>query len=177
MKKNVIYLIVLICTTFHNIGFAQKRLLTDHEQTAFTTFNNLIQFVSEHPHNKAELNILFDKFIYFDYVLKDSSKMQTQRRVQLFDDLFLVFRSAIDSIGERNIDALPIRFFQDDSIVYAPFTRELKENVPNIFVYFNKQYPNKPIGFILFEEKTHKILSWILINQGGKHYFLTFNLL
>ena len=46
----------------------------------------------------------------------------------------------------------------------------------NVFAYFRKEEPENPLGVLLFESETDKLAAWIMINQGGYGYFLTFNL-
>lgn len=42
----------------------------------------------------------------------------------------------------------------------------------NILVVFKKNLPQEPVHYVLFDGPTGKIVSWILVNQGGLHYFL-----
>jgi hypothetical protein len=46
----------------------------------------------------------------------------------------------------------------------------------NVFAYYRKDEPENPLGTLLFESGTDKLAAWIMINQGGYKYFLTFNL-
>jgi uncharacterized membrane protein YvbJ len=79
-------------------------------------------------------------------------------------------------VGLINLGAKPVRFFKHDKEFYKPFTQEIKDLASMTLVYFDKRRPDEPLGTLLFEQKTHKLGAWILINQGGYHYFLTFNL-
>ena len=46
----------------------------------------------------------------------------------------------------------------------------------NVFVWFKKEDPEEPLGTLLLEPQTNKLLAWIMIDQGGYKYFLIFNL-
>ena len=177
MKKIFqIYFCLLTTMFFYNNNFAQTKQLQESETANFKTLKGLVNFIHKKSYSVSKRNILFDKYILFDYVLNDTSKERIDNRVALFDGLFSKFQHFIDSAGLNNLDALPIRFFKDDP-QYKPFTEELKEVGPNTFAFFNKNSPSLPLGLILFDEKTHKIVSWIMIDQGGYKYFLTFNML
>ena len=83
----------------------------------------------------------------------------------------------VDSVGMENLDAAPTRLFKADKNFFKPFeSEELKDLLPFTLTYYDKNTPEKPIGVLLFEPKTHKLLAWILLNQGGYYYFLTFNM-
>jgi hypothetical protein len=42
----------------------------------------------------------------------------------------------------------------------------------NTMVVFAKDDPDTPVWYVLFDEATGRIASWVLVNQGGLHYFL-----
>ncbi|MDI9363778.1 MAG: hypothetical protein QM541_02415 [Flavobacterium sp.] len=161
---------------FNSTNFAQSKLLSQSEKASYSTLSDLAKFIERKPYQISERDTLFEKFIYFDYILKDTLKDRVNKRIEIFDGLFINLQHFVDSVGVKNLDALSIRFFKNDIAFYKPFTEELKEAAPNTFAYFNKTNPNKPLGVILFEPKTHKIVAWIIIDQGGYKYFLTFNL-
>ncbi len=106
--------------------------------------------------------------------------------MERFNYLIHIFKREIDSIGIENMDAKPLWFYKGGSIYNAlvtdnTFTKidrtKSKSSDANIFSYFKKSQPEKPIGALLFDSETNKLLSWIVLNQGGYRYFLTFNLL
>lgn len=47
----------------------------------------------------------------------------------------------------------------------------------NVFAYYRKDKPDNPLGVLWFDPKNNKLVSWIVINQCGYRYFLTFNML
>jgi hypothetical protein len=84
----------------------------------------------------------------------------------------------LDSVGIKNLDARPVRFYKNNSRVYEPFTKDdLVAAAPNSFAWYNKNDPEHPLGYLWFDDVNYKLISWILIDQGGTHYFLVFNLL
>ncbi|MDJ1484211.1 hypothetical protein QNI16_27175 [Cytophagaceae bacterium YF14B1] len=49
-----------------------------------------------------------------------------------------------------------------------------QKQLQNTLIAFKKDQVDTPIQYFLFDEKTGKITSWILIKQGDLHYFLRF---
>ena len=77
----------------------------------------------------------------------------------------------------ENLDAKPVRFYRGHEI-HKPFEKALQNLEPNVFVYFVKGKEEDPLGYLLFEEDSKKLASWILLKQGSSGwFFLTFNLL
>ncbi|WP_293297902.1 hypothetical protein [Allomuricauda sp.] len=126
---------------------------------------------------KISKDTLFDKYIFFDNVLDDTNSERKKRRIRAFDTIFHHIPSTIDSIGIENLDAKPIRFFKTHKI-YEPFEKNLKGFEKDVLVYYLKDDAENPLGYLLFEENSSKLASWILLNQGDQGwFFLTFNLL
>jgi len=169
---SIFLVLAILCNNKTSAQSMQK-----DEIACYKTLNDLVKFVDQKPYHISQRDTILSKFIYFDYISKDTLKERVNNRIAVFDGLFNNLHYFIDSVGSKNLDALPVRFFKNDTSFYKPFTEELKDAEPNAFAYFNKRSPHKPLGVILFEPKTHKLLSWIVIDQGGYKYFLTFNLL
>ncbi|MFK7749720.1 MAG: hypothetical protein AB8B65_15085 [Kordia sp.] len=159
---------------------------TETEKAQYKSLYELANYIYKKEKKAISKDTLFSKHIYFDYVLKDTIAKRKEGRIKKFDTLFYYFRQRVDSIGLENLDAKPIRFYKNHEI-YKPFKEELskqtvggKKMVPksdNVFVYFRKEEPDKPLGRLLFDPNTHKLVAWVMLNQGGHNFFLTFNLL
>ena len=178
----VMLLVTFICSaqnnTFEN--------WTENEKSQYLKLHELARYVS--GKQKAEIlkDTLFDKFVYFDYVINDTDVERRERRYAIFDTVFYRFRKIIDTISISNFEAKPIRFYKDHEI-YKPFDEEIaKEAITgdkmytqssNVFAYYRKNEPENPLGTLLFEPETSKLIAWIMIDQGGYMYFLIFNLL
>lgn len=156
-----------------NIKFADW---TENEKANYVKLTELAQYVNGKEKKEISKELLFEKFVLFDYVLNDTLESRKENRIKTFDTLFYYFRKPINSTGIKNLDAKPIRFYKTYEI-YKPFEKQLAKLEPNVFVYFEKNNPEIPKGTLLFDPKTNKLVAWILINQGGYKYFLTFNLL
>lgn len=117
------------------------------------------------------------KYVNLDYIENDSSGQRRQARLQKLGTLIRAFKKYLDSVGLEHLDAQPVRFYQQNGSIYQPFARELKNQAGETFAYYNKSDPGQPCGFLLFDPGTGKLLSWLLIDQGGYRYFLTMNLL
>lgn len=158
---------------------------TANELTQYKTLQKLGSYVHKKEKNELSRDTLFTKYIYFDYLLKDPDTARKERRVEAFDTIFEFFRQTVNKIGLENLDAKPIRFYKNHEI-YKPFDKNVaKESInnekmyaddQNVFVWFKKENPENPLGTLLFEPQTNKLLTWIMIDQGGYKYFLLFNL-
>jgi len=174
MKKIIIgILISIIFTSCENENkFADW---TEKEQSQYQNLAKLAEYVNGKDTTEISKDLLFDKFIEFDYVLNDTSETRIKKRLKTFDELFVYFRKPIDSLGIENLDAKPIRFFKEHEI-YEPFKKQLAEIEPNVFAYFEKDKPEIPKGTLWFDQDSDKLVAWILLNQGGTRYFLTLSL-
>jgi len=172
MKK--VLILFLIFNSY--ITFAQNEKWNDKEKLMYAKLEGLAKYIN--GKNKAAISkdTLFEKYIEFNYVLSDTLETRKKNRIQSFDTLFYYFRKKIDSLGIENIDAKPIRFYKDNKI-HEPFEKELDKIKSNVFAYYEKDKPEIPKGTLWFDEKSNKLIAWILLNQGGYSYFLSFNLL
>lgn len=159
-------------------SFGQSNALTKDEQEFYRTMKSLCEHFKGKTYDTTQRSFVFKEFVYFDNILADSSKTRIEERIKMFDGLFYNMTHFIDSVGLDNLEAKPTTFFKENKTFFKPFDKgaELNELLPLTLTYFDKRRPNEPIGTLLFEPKTHKLLAWIIINQGGYRYFLTFNL-
>jgi hypothetical protein len=142
-----------------------------------TAISELCSYLVEHKQNIDIRNPDIQKYILLDYVLNDSSKFRKEKRVSQINELLNKFTHFVDSAGVANLDAAPVRFYKSDTGFYRPFNANLQEAAPVSFAYFSKSNEKKPLGYLLFDEKTHKLIAWIMINQGGYYYYLEFTLI
>ena len=129
--------------------------------------------MAEYNNNKDKADIskdtLLNKYIYMDM---DTLKYKgTIYDMANMDTIFSLIPHAIRKNGGiENLDEKPIRFYKDHE-VYRPFVRALKDAVPFVLVYYRKERPDEPLGTLLFDPKTRKLASWILISQGGSGWY------
>ncbi len=169
-----IILIVLPVTTF-----SQSADWTVNEKGNYQNIRSICEYYQHRTYDSTQRNFVFDKFVYFDNILNDTSVQRMQSRLPKFDGFFSLLLHFVDSVGIENLDAKPTRYFKSHEKYFLPFSsgRELQEVLPNCLTYFDKRRPDVPLGTLLFEERTHKIYAWILLSQADYYYFLTFNLL
>lgn len=169
-------LLFLILTTS---SFAQKKGWTKDEEQFYVKMKSLCEYFKGKTYDTTQRDFVFKEFVYFDNILADTSKTRIEKRIKWFDGLFYQMTHFVDSVGLENLEAKPTNFFKDNKAFYEHYDigGELNELLPLTLTYFDKRRPNEPIGTLLFELKTHKLLAWAIINQGGYRYFLTFNLL
>lgn len=185
MKNKVLTIIFLLSIS---LCFGQKNkneVWSENEKSQYSTLTKLANYVYGKKSLEISNQILYDEYIYFDYVLKDTVTKRREERLSKFDTIFSFFKKKIDSIGVSNLDAKPVRFYKEHKI-YEPFDEKIaKKSIAgekmytknqNVFAYYRKDDPENPLGVLLFEPNTNKLASWIMINQGGYKYFLLFNL-
>jgi hypothetical protein len=158
--------------------YAQAKDWTKDEEQYYKTIKSLFEYFKGRTYDTTQRDYVFDHFVFFDNNLNDSSKSRLQERLILFDTLFIQMTHFVDSVGIGNLEAKPTYLFRRNKSFFTPYEEggELNKYLPLTLTYYDKRRPNKPIGTLLFEQKTHKLLAWIIINQGGHRYFLTFNL-
>jgi hypothetical protein len=173
MKKLALFILIIL-----NIlpAFSQKmNSFSPKEKEYYNTIKGFCDYLEKNPHALEKRDTIFKSWVLFDYVLADTSESRKDLRIRQMDQLLAVFKHFIDSAGADNLDAAPIRYYKDSKEFFKPFAENLAEQVPVTFAYYDKNNPQHPIGYLLFDEKTGKLVSWVLINQGGHYYFLTFN--
>jgi hypothetical protein len=183
--KNTLLILVLLLNITLCFGQKNKEIWTKNEKYQYATLTKLAKYVYGKKSSEVSNQTLYDKYIYFDYVLKDTVKNRREERLSKFDTIFSFFKKKVDSIGVSNLDAKPVRFYKEHKI-YDPFDdKNAKESISgekmytknqNVFAYYRKDEPENPLGVLVFEPSTNKLASWIMIDQGGYKYFLLFNL-
>ncbi|WP_128759954.1 hypothetical protein [Leeuwenhoekiella aestuarii] len=186
MRRILIGLILLSTSS----GIGQNNSMenwTKNDKDQYSKLKKLANYIYKKEKSEISKDSLFENYIYFDNVLNDTVTKRREKRVAAFDTLFYYFRKTVDSIGVANMDAKPVRFYKNHKI-YEPFDKEKSKHKTvggekmyakddNVFAYYRKEEPENPLGVLLFEPKSDKLGAWIMINQGGYKYFLTFSLL
>lgn len=174
MKKFISLSLILILSI---PCLAQTEKFTIDEEKYYKTTAALFQYFKNKKYDTIQREIVFKQFIYFDNIRADTSKKTILNKIKFFEEYFPKMLHYVDSVGIDNLDAAPTRLFKGNKDFFKPFeSDELKDLVPFTLTYYNKKKPTEPIGVLLFEPTTHKLLTWILLSQGGYYYFLTFNL-
>ncbi len=188
MKTKIRKIVIATLFVTSSFSFGQKistENWTENEKNQYSKLIELANYVYKKEKTEISKDSLFKKYIYFDYVLNDTVSARKEKRLVAFDTIFYPFRKNLDSLGIKSLDAKPVRFYKNHKI-YEPFKEEIaKETISgekmftkdsNVFAYYKKEDPENPLGTLLFETKTNKLVSWIMMDQGGYIYFLTFNL-
>jgi hypothetical protein len=173
--KRIIPLVILILMSSLVKAQENKNTWTDAEKKYYEVLNNFCQYLKSN--NEYSRDLIFERFVEFDYVLNDTSVARIESRKVQFDTLVLQFDKYIDLAGLENLDAKPLRLYSPIHKIRLPFNNQLGDISNEVFAYYRKGSEDHPIGTIWFNKENSKIISWILIYQGGYYYFLTFNLL
>jgi len=127
-------------------------------------------------------------------VASDSAWVANSPQSQLLQAALKVFQQSLKGINLAEYDAVPWEQFSEPSnlprMVWEaePLTQLMGQPLPignrekelaegrkqtsNTLVVFNRKQPTAPLRYILFDQSTGKIASWVLIKQGELHYFL-----
>jgi hypothetical protein len=174
MKRVNLFITLILVSSLINAQ-ENKNTWTDAEKNYYKVLRDFCQHLKSN--NEYSRDLILEKFIEFDYVLKDTSIARIERRKIQLDTLVIQFDKYIDLVGFENLDAKPLRLYSPIHKIRKPFIGELGDISNEVFAYYKKDSENYPLGTIWFNKKNSKIISWTLINQGGYYYFLTFNLL
>jgi hypothetical protein len=154
-------LFILSCSTY-----AQDSKWTKSEKIYYSKTKELCNYLKANPYDTSKRRVIFSKYILYTNPKNDTS----QRRLNFFDGLFYFFYHFVDSVGLQNLDAKPVRYFKNDTTFYKPFQEDLKWADSMSLAYFDKRQPQKPLGALLYDDKTGKLVSWIILNMGGYLY-------
>lgn len=165
----IILLFIFLSLSF--LSFAQKLKWTDKEKMFYSKTKELCIYLKNNSYDPSKRNFLFDNYIYFVNPKNDT----TQDRLDYFDGLFYRFFHFVDSVGLDNLDAKPVRYFKSDQVFYQRFQEGLKWADSLSLAYFDKRNPKRPLGSLLYDTVSGKLISWIVLNMGGFLY-LTPNL-
>lgn len=167
--KAILLLLILFSVTI--TVNAQSVGWTKEENEYYSKTKELCNYLKSNPYDTSHRNFIFDNYIFFVNPKKDTS----QRRLNYFDMLFYHFYHFVDSIGLENLDAKPVRFFKSNEVFYKPYKEDLKWAETTVLAYYDKRNPDKPLGSLLYEPGSRKLVSWIILNMDG-YLFLTPNL-
>lgn len=173
-KKLLVFGIIVFIS--HNI-FSQKDKFKDWHPTEIEYYKNLKKlayYVGGKPDADFEISkdSIIQKYIYINEESKDSIHKNTVYSIEYKNGLFnTYFTKAIDKHGLENLDAQPLRFYKETDSIYRPFRKALNKVSQYVLVYYLKGSPEKPIGTLVFEPKSKKLASWILLSQGSSGWF------
>lgn len=177
--KYLIILCLLLAIAAQSL--AQGSRIPRDQRQSYKLMQSLCNYYDGKKYDTLQRETVFNRFVYFDNILTDSSTTRKRERIRVFDLLFARAIHFIDSVGTTNLDAKPTLVFKRDKIYFYPFTKKgfgsLHNYLPTTLTYFDKRNLAKPLGTLFFEPNTHKLVAWIIINQGGYYYPLSFNLL
>lgn len=178
MKPLAIFCLFLLLATQTS---AQGRSTTRSQRQSYKMMQAFCSYYEGKKYDTLQRNEVFKRFVFFSNPSADSSTSRKKQRVKQFDWLFARVVHFIDSVGVHNLDARPTSYFKKDTSYFHPFAKKgfggLRQFLPYTLTYFDKRNPTKPIGTLFFEPRTHKLAAWVIINQGGHYYPLSFNLL
>ena len=183
------YLILPLILLISSMSFSQKKEYTVNEQKEMNLFFDFRNYIINNLNTKADLSdsahleYLLQHFLFINLKsdslnseLINFSEIPSEKMEYLkksIANLYNYFLSNTDKRLEENLTAIPIRMSKD-TFIFKKFTAFQKENT---LVFFDKRYPDKTLGYMLFippiknVNQETKIWSWDLGFKFGKFYF------
>ena len=186
--------LVVMALSFITTSLRSQPALTAKENNRLSRLREFCRYVKETELSQLDQSLLFEKYLMLGTRLEASSPTNTPERQKMLRAMLEGLNEKLNQMDLEAFDAIPWNQFKQpeklprmvweaepvthllgQSLQTGDREQELAQGskqVGNIMVVFEKAQPNLPLYFVLFDEQTDKILSWILINQGGLHYFL-----
>ncbi len=163
--------------------------LTKEEKKRVELLRSFGGYVQKTPLDQLEQQQL-QRFVK----LSDSAWVEGSRPWKFYQGALQAMDELLNGVDLAAYDAVPWQKFPDKTklpkMVWEaePLTHIMGQPLPaknqnaelaegrrtldNTLVIFKKSEPHLPLYYVLFDDQTGKIASWVLINQGGLHYFL-----
>jgi hypothetical protein len=192
VKLLIVTLLFFSSSAIFNV-YAQN----NNRRTPTAQLNSLKGFIS-YIKNKEFQNIsqrkIFRKYISAHHILNDTSQKQVNKKI--FEYILKKFSQIADTIKIEDWEFIPWnsytfvkgapRMVWEAEPVTHIFGEEVNQNLDvekevqegrkeleRTIVIVRRNKPEVPLYYILFDE-SNKIASWVLINQGGLHYWIYF---
>lgn len=184
LKHNIHIILIGIMLFTSGFSFGQNNnseIWTEQDKAQYKILKNLAYYVYKKDKSEISRDTLFSKYIFFDYIITDTTRTK-EYLIFAFDSLFTYFQKTVDSIGVDNLDAKPVRFYKNHKI-YKPFDEEqciqrelgtgkkMYVSDDNVFAYYRKDDPENPLGVVVMESISNRLLAWILLNKSDRFYF------
>ena len=174
---------------------SQPTAPTDKESNRVKRLREFCQYVKRMESGKLDHQHLFKEYLVRgDDGLESPFQVDPLERQKLLKGVLEDLDGKMNQMNLKAFDAVPWNEFKQPErlprMVWEaePVTHLMGQPVPtgdgeqelaegrkqreNTLVVFEKTQPDMPLYYVLFDEKTDRILSWILIGQGELHYFL-----
>lgn len=193
MKKYVLLLICLLCAIGHLR--AQSSKLSRQDKRRIKVVKEFCRYVQKTPPEEINQELLFDKYLSFEHILSDTTADSVAHRV--FHKLLTNVALVLDTTDIKSYQVVPWnkytypnklpkmlwekeplshiwgRPLPNTGISQQDRVKKGQKQLEDIMVCFKKEKPEEPLYYFLFDD-SNQIASWLLVRQGGLHYFLTF---
>jgi hypothetical protein len=163
-------LIILLLTTISQVSFGQGKL----ENRRVENYKNFCEYLKRADSTAFDRSVILNQYVDFYLGEKDTSQSRFKNSTSHLFNFCSVLKKGMGSLNKADYDVIPISEYHFNQ--FKPYD-ELAELNDRVFVCYLKKNPDQPLGFLLFAPQSDKLYSWMLINQGGYHYFLTLNLI
>lgn len=193
MKKYCILLICLLCAFGHLQ--AQSSKLSRQDKRRIKVVKDFCRYVQKTPREQISQATLFDNYLAFEHILSDTTEDSVALRV--FHKMLSSVDLVLDTTDIKSYQVvpwnkyaypnnLPKMLWEKEPLTHIwgrplPGTgtsqqdrvKKGEKQLEDILVCFKKDRPEEPLYYFLFDD-SNQIASWLLVRQGGLHYFLTF---
>ncbi len=138
-------------------------------------FKEFCRYLIKSDSMKINENLLGEKYVDIAYIKTDTNQVRLTSRMKFLQFYAQRFKRKIQGTDIDRLKFEPILEIKElDDKLRDQFKRMDGLDVYRIFVVQDgKTYPN----CIAFRQGEVKVLSWILLDQGGYLYFITLNLI
>jgi hypothetical protein len=191
----IVFITLICCASLIGDLQAQHAHLSRQDKKRIRIMYRFCTYVKKTPPEQMDQALLFKKYLAFEHILQDTAQNQIQQKVfnKLMKDLHTVLDTTHLSSYRvvpwhkyRYKERLPRMIWEDEPLTHIwgnplPVKKnshqqavlEGERQLDYIMVCYKKEKPQEPVYYFLFDER-NTIVSWLLVRQGGSHYFLTF---
>jgi hypothetical protein len=168
--KKLIFLAILLLAICLN-GLAQ----TDIDANRINNFKSFCSYLKKTDSLKLDTAIILKKYVDLNPANRNLEASKAKQRIDFFMRLCKGLKKGTADLELDKYDAMPTSQYQFKNPQDLKLFEGLIDNKNQVYVYFLKEKPEAPLGFLLFAANSNKVISWILLNESGTLYFFTFN--
>ncbi|MDO1449816.1 hypothetical protein Q0590_26290 [Rhodocytophaga aerolata] len=193
----ILFFKLTLCLLVYGEAYCQKSSLSQRERQLENKFWRLCKYVKRTPFEDLSEEKLFGSYLAYYFSPTDTLQAVDTLRREYDWQILEAFDAILDTVNLKeytavpwnsyvHTDHLPKMIWEAKPLTHifgkalerkpqsqAQRVAKGKKELESTLVIYRKSDPQTPRHFILFNEEK-KIISLVLIRQGGLHYFLTF---
>ncbi len=170
MYRKVIFLAILLSAIRLN-GLAQ----TGIDANRINNFKAFCSYLKKTDSLKLDTGTILKNYVALSPANPNLELSKAKQRIDFFLRLCKGLKKGTADLELDKYDAMPTSQYQFKDPQDLKQFEGLIDDKNQVYVYFLKEKPEAPLGFLLFAANSNKVISWILLNESGTLYFFTFN--